>query len=177
MFTPALLEALVLGLLVAVVVLLAGLTVVALRLRRLRREQRRAFEGVEVDVLAALARHTKRLDGLDDEVDRIAAYGTEVREHLKGAFSCIGIVRYDAYEDTGGELSFSLAILDEHHDGLVLTSINGRTGGRTYLKSVADGDSESNLSDEERTAIALAKDGRNESRVVEPGARRWRQSR
>jgi hypothetical protein len=176
-FTPALLEVLVLALVLAVVVLLAGFAVVFLRLRRLRLEQRRAFEGVEVDVLAALARHTKRLDGLDAEVARVATHSIEVRDRLSGAFSRFGIVRYDAFEDTGGELSFSLAIMDEHHDGLVLSSINGRTGGRTYLKSVTGGQSESNLSDEERTAIGLAKDGRNESRVVEPDARRWRQPR
>jgi len=174
MLQSQVLEGLVIGLLVAVV-LLGGLVVVLwLRLSRLAADQRRAFDGVEIDVLAALARHTRRLDGLDGEVADARARTEVLREGLGHALSRIGVVRYDAFEDVGGELSFSLALLDEHEDGLVLSSINGRSDGRTYLKVVTDGRSASKLSDEERAAITAASHGRREERVTDPGARRWR---
>jgi hypothetical protein len=174
--TPVL-EGLVIGLIVIVVLLAAVLVVLMLRLRRLDADQRRAFDGVEVDVLAALARHTRRLDGLDVEVADARTHSGSVREDLSRSLSRIGVIRYDAFEDVGGELSFSLALLDEHADGLVMSSINGRSDGRTYLKVVAGGQSLSVLSDEERAAIAAASQGRREERIADAGTRRWRQPR
>jgi hypothetical protein len=174
--TPVL-EGLVIGLIVIVVLLAAVLVVLMLRLRRLDADQRRAFDGVEVDVLAALARHTRRLDGLDVEVADARTHSGSVREDLGRSLSRIGVIRYDAFEDVGGELSFSLALLDEHEDGLVMSSINGRSDGRTYLKVVAGGQSRSVLSDEERAAIEAASQGRREERIADAGTRRWRQPR
>ena len=63
---------------------------------------------------------------------------------------------YDAFADMGGRLSFSAALLDDAGDGLVLTSINGRTETRTYAKGVKSGVSEHTLSPEEEQAIAFA---------------------
>jgi hypothetical protein len=177
MLQTEVLEGLVVGLVAVVVLLAVLLVVVMLRLRRLGADQRRAFEGVEVDVLAALARHTRRLDGLDVEVADVREHSGSVRVDLGRALSRIGVIRYDAFEDVGGELSFSLALLDEHDDGLVMSSINGRSDGRTYLKTVAGGESRSVLSDEERAAIDAASKGLREERVADAGTRRWRQPR
>jgi hypothetical protein len=177
MLATQVLEGLVIGLIVTVLALAAALVILMLRLRRLDADQRRAFDGVEVDVLAALARHTRRLDGLDAEVADVRSHSASVRDDLTHALSRIGVIRYDAFEDVGGELSFSLALLDEHADGLVISSINGRSDGRTYLKVVAAGQSRSVLSDEERAAITAASEGRREERVADAGTRRWRQSR
>ena len=68
----------------------------------------------------------------------------------------VGLVRYDAFEDVGGRLSFSCALLDEHGTGVVLTSINGRQDTRVYAKPVAGGTSTYNLSLEEEEAIRQA---------------------
>ena len=68
----------------------------------------------------------------------------------------VGMVRYDAFEDVGGRLSFSCALLDEHGAGVVLTSINGRQDTRVYAKPVAGGTSTYNLSLEEEEAIRQA---------------------
>src|SRR3990170_1320005 len=69
------------------------------------------------------------------------------------------VVRYDAFEDMGGQLSFSAALLDDYGDGIVITSINGRTETRTYAKPVRGMKSQHNLSDEERAAIETAGGG------------------
>lgn len=68
----------------------------------------------------------------------------------------LGVVRYDAFEDMGGRLSFSVAILDDHGSGLVISSINARAEARVYAKAVRGGVSEHNLSAEEQQAIADA---------------------
>ncbi|MDA2983900.1 MAG: DUF4446 family protein, partial [Actinomycetota bacterium] len=73
------------------------------------------------------------------------------------------------------ELSFSAALLDEHADGVVLTSITGRSGGRTYLKPVASGGGALPLSEEEVAAVASAREQARGDRIVEQGKRRWRQ--
>jgi hypothetical protein len=68
----------------------------------------------------------------------------------------VGLVRYDAFEDMGGHLSFSAALLDAAGNGVVITSINGRQDTRCYAKSVRGGASEHNLSAEEEEAIRQA---------------------
>jgi len=161
--------------LVAVVALTMVVVVLASRLRRLAESQRRAFEGGEVDVIATLARHRLRLDGLVTELEASRSHTRAVESKASRSISRIGVVRYDAFEDVGGELSFSAALLDEHADGVVLTSITGRTGGRTYLKSITAGEGSSLLSEEESAAVDAARDRQRGEQVVDQGKRRWRQ--
>ena len=68
----------------------------------------------------------------------------------------VAVVRYDAFEDVGGRLSFSCALLDDHANGVVVTSINGRQDTRVYAKPVTGGKSGYNLSIEEEEAIRQA---------------------
>jgi len=71
----------------------------------------------------------------------------------------VAVVRYDALEEMAGQLSFSVALLNSHGDGVVLTSINGRTETRTYAKVVADGKGVHQLSPEEQQAVRAAQLG------------------
>jgi Protein of unknown function (DUF4446) len=86
-----------------------------------------------------------------------------------GALRRVAVVRYDAFGDMGGRLSFSAALLDDAGDGLVLTSINGRTETRTYAKGISAGRGEQMLSPEEKEAISAAMQG---TRVGSLGSRR-----
>jgi hypothetical protein len=78
------------------------------------------------------------------------------RADLSDALRHVAVVRYDAFGDQGGRLSFSAALLDDAGDGLVLTSINARTETRTYAKGVKGGESDHELSPEEQQAIDYA---------------------
>jgi hypothetical protein len=78
---------------------------------------------------------------------------------IEGAVRRVGLVRYDAFEDVGGRLSFSCALLDDHGSGVVMTSINGRADTRVYAKPVTEGQSQYNLSLEEEEAIGQALTG------------------
>ena len=74
-----------------------------------------------------------------------------------GALRHHAVVRYDAFADMGGRLSFSVALYDDHGDGVVISSINGRSETRTYAKTLVARKSEHTLSPEEKDAIAAAR--------------------
>lgn len=170
---PSTIAVVVLAALVAVLVV--AIVVLALRLRRLSADQRRALDGVEVDVIATLARVRRRLDELDAAVAANRTHSETVAEDVSRTLGRIGVVRYDAYADIGGAQSFSAALLDEHGDGIVLTSITGRSDGRTYLKSVASWEGSQPLSEEESTAVAAARAETRSEQLAEAGKRSWRQ--
>ena len=88
--------------------------------------------------------------GLRQEVAALAAESRRTFRHLS-------VVRYDAFGDMGGHLSWSLALLDDAGDGVVMTSIHGRSDAQTYAKSVSSWASDAQLSPEEQEAIASAK--------------------
>ncbi|WP_433164242.1 DUF4446 family protein [Kribbella sp. CA-247076] len=75
------------------------------------------------------------------------------RGELRETLQHLAVVRYDAFGDTGGKLSWSLALLDDKGDGVVLTSINSRADARTYAKEIKAFASEAKLSPEEEEAI------------------------
>ncbi|MFC5730425.1 DUF4446 family protein [Nocardioides vastitatis] len=80
-----------------------------------------------------------------------------LRAEAVGALRHLAVVRYDAFEEMGGRLSWSLALLDDAGDGVVLTSIRGRNEARTYAKSVSGWASDQELSPEESEAVAHAR--------------------
>jgi hypothetical protein len=88
--------------------------------------------------------------GLRQEVAALAAEAGDALRHL-------AVVRYDAFGDMGGHLSWSLALLDDGGNGVVLTSIHGRSEARTYAKSVSGWKSDQQLSPEEEEAVAAAR--------------------
>ncbi len=92
------------------------------------------------------------------------AYSEQLEETLSHAVQKVGLIRFDSQADEGGNLSFSLAILDDHLTGIVITSLYGRTSNRVYSKRINQGNSESNLSDEERDAMFQAISSRSEQK-------------
>jgi hypothetical protein len=124
----------------ALLVALAALAL-ALQARRTTRARSGATDADDLPVDALGLRH------------EVAALRAEAETALKH----LAVVRYDAFGDTGGQLSWSLALLDDHGDGTVLTSIHGRTEGRTYAKSIAAWTCEQPLSPEEEDAVRRAR--------------------
>jgi len=87
---------------------------------------------------------------LRQEVAALKAENAQALRH-------VAVIRYDAFTDTGGQLSWSLALLDDSGSGVLLTSIQGRNESRTYAKNVAGWTSETQLSPEEEDAITHAR--------------------
>lgn len=163
---------------VAAVALIAFIVAVflAFRLRRMNRQYKVVRgDGAERDLVATMSAWGEQLDGYGQRLDSL---GTDLKREIASrrlSVQRFQVVRYDAFEEMGGRLSFSAALLDDHGDGLVITSINGRTESRTYSKPIRNLASEHNLSEEERDAIskAMAGTGRgptDRKRVAPQGA-------
>lgn len=97
------------------------------------------------------------------KVDRVEKQNAEINNYIKNmdkdietCIQKIGIVRYNAFKDTGSNLSFALALLDENNDGVVLNGIYSRDMSNIYAKPVQNGKSEYTTSDEENEAIIKA---------------------
>jgi hypothetical protein len=108
------------------------------------------------DAVAEGVEETRRLRG---ELAAARADLDAARGDLADALRHVSVVRYDAFGDMGGRLSFTAALLDDAGDGLVITSIHGRSEARTYAKGIKSGRSEQSLSPEEEQAIELAMHG------------------
>ncbi|MGY2700980.1 hypothetical protein ACVW2K_000564 [Nocardioides sp. HB32] len=125
--------------LVALVIAVVALLLVAVTLRRTAPRKGDGVEAVPEDV-----------HGLRQEVAALRAEAKDALRHL-------AVVRYDAFGDMGGHLSWSVALLDDGGNGVVLTSIHGRSDARSYAKSVGGWTCEQQLSPEELEAIEHAR--------------------
>jgi len=121
---------------------------------RLLRLTRGSEDGNLEDVLDS---HLDTVARVLDDVDELAARSAMLEARGQRAFSRIGLVRFNPFEDTGGNQSFALALLDGREDGIVLSSLHTRAVTRIYAKAVSGGRSDGALSDEESQAVELAR--------------------
>ena len=125
-------------------------------LRRVRRGQLVLLGGGKSDLVEFAVSLQSRIDDLHTAVDEIAAGLARVDRRVDDTVSKTAIVRYDAYEGTGGHQSASVALLDSSRSGIVLTAIQGRDYARIYVKELDDGRAAVSLSPEEQEAVERA---------------------
>ena len=130
--------------------------VLARRVRGLRRSQSLVVGGSTRDVVDFAVSLQGRIDDLHRAVDEVAAGLTRVDRRVDGAVTNTAVVRFDAYEDTGGQQSASFAFLDATRTGTVVTTIQGRDYARVYVKELDRGRSAMALSPEEQEAVERA---------------------
>jgi hypothetical protein len=145
---------------VAVVIAVGAVAVAAWALSKVtavRRSQDVLLGGnAKTDVVEFAVSLQARIDDLHRAVDEVAAALARVDRRVDGALSRSALIRYDAYEDTGGHQSASMAILDSARSGIVLTAIQGRDYARVYVKQLDRGRTPIALSPEEQQAVERA---------------------
>lgn len=97
------------------------------------------------------------VDALPEDVVGLRQEVAALRAEAKGALRHLGLVRYDAFADVGGRLSWSLALADDGGNGVVLTAIHGRSEARSYAKSISGWSCSQPLSPEEEEAVRSAR--------------------
>lgn len=112
--------------------------------------------GAKGDLVEFTVSLQTRMDDLHRAVDEVAAALARVDRRVDGAVSRTSVVRYDAYEDTGGHQSASVAFLDAARSGIVLSAIQGREYARIYVKQLDRGRASIALSPEEQEAVERA---------------------
>jgi hypothetical protein len=147
---------------VAVVALLSVLFL-ALRLRRVRADQRLILGDGRQDLVAHAAALQSQFEALSeyvqDAADRLDDRMQTAEHRLDDTMAYRALVRYDAYGEMSGRQSTSIALLDANRSGLILSSIHHRDQARLYAKQVRNGRAELELSPEENEAIRLALEG------------------
>jgi hypothetical protein len=130
--------------------------VLHLRLRRVRAAQLRLLGSGGGDLVDFAVSLQGRVDGVHRAVDDVAAALGRVERRVDSTVSRLAVVRYDAYENTGGHQSASVALLDASRSGVVLSAIQGRDYARIYVKELDEGRAAVSLSPEEQEAVDRA---------------------
>ncbi len=98
----------------------------------------------------------KSLDEVEKLVKKNEADINEIRKQVRKNFQKVGIVRYDAFQEMGGNLSFVVTMLDEENSGWILNAMHGREGCYTYIKEIVRGQSYIELGEEEKESLERA---------------------
>jgi hypothetical protein len=139
-------------------VLLIGLLLVARSGRRTGKRLDRLTRGVDGNSLeSVLDAHLDQVFAISKTVDDLVGRTETLERDGRHAFRQVGLVRFNPFEETGGNQSFALAMLDAEGDGWVLSSLHARAGTRIYAKALTGGRSDAALSEEETTAIRQAR--------------------
>jgi hypothetical protein len=126
------------------------------KVKRVRDAQRSLLGSGRRDLVDFAVSLQARVDDLHRAVDEVAAGLARVDRRVDGTVTNTSIVRYDAYEDTGGHQSASVAMLDSARTGIVVTAIQGRDYARIYMKELERGRASVALSPEEQEAVDRA---------------------
>ena len=127
-----------------------------LRIRRVRAAQHTLLGTGGSDLVDFAVSLQGRIDGVNRTIDDVAAALARVERRVDATVSRLAVVRYDAYENTGGHQSASVALLDASRSGVVLSAIQGRDYARIYVKELDEGRAAISLSPEEQEAVERA---------------------
>lgn len=153
----------IIGLMAAFLVVLILYLIEQFRVGRITEKYNALVKDVEGINLEELILETlKEIEGVKADTEKIEKKCSELDSRLKYAIQKVGIIRYNAFADMGSELSFSLALLDDNKNGIVITSIFGREYTTSYGKPIVKGQSKYPLSVEEMQAIDRAVHGEDQ---------------
>lgn len=145
------------GMIVVILILLVLIIVQFSKLNKLQKKYAKFMKGKEAKSLE------QEIEGLYDDNDYIKKEAEKNRKNIKDiqkkmeyCYQKLGIVKYDAFSQMGGQLSFCLALLNEKDDGFILNSVQSSEGCYTYTKEVKKGECAITLGEEEKKALDQA---------------------
>lgn len=147
----------IIGLAGAVIILLIMIIINMVQTSKLKKKYKKFMSGKNAKSLEDTL--IKRLDQVDHLMEANSANEKSINQifkDMKFTFQKIGLVKYDAFNEMGGKLSFSLALLNQANDGFVLNAVHSREGCYTYIKEIVDGNSIIVLAEEEQEALKMA---------------------
>jgi hypothetical protein len=148
----------IIGLAVLTVILLILYIVNIVQMSKLKKKYRIFMSGKSARNLEKTL--IERLDQIDNLLEANAENERNIKRlfsNMKFTFQKVGLVKYDAFNEMGGKLSFSLALLNETDDGFVMNAVHSREGCYTYVKEIIAGNSIIVLSPEEKEALDIAR--------------------
>ncbi|EDS76948.1 DUF4446 family protein [Clostridium massiliodielmoense] len=153
----------ILALIFVVVILLIIMLALLKSMSRLEKRQRKLTRGINNKNLEEIiTSYLDKIDEVKEESSEVRNQQQELSERLSKCVQRVGIVRYKAFEDIGSDLSFSIALLDNNNDGVVITGIYGRNDSTVYAKPIDKGISRYDLSQEEQEVLIKASENIDE---------------
>lgn len=150
-----------------IVLLMIGVIAMIVKLSKINKKYKKFMEkiGNGKNIEEDLETYMYRVEKVEKQNSEIYEYIKNMDEDMKKCIQKVGIVRYNAFKDTGSDLSFALALLDENNNGVVLNGIYSREMSNIYAKPVENGRSNYTISEEEQQAIQKAVSENNVIRV------------
>lgn len=148
----------IIGLLILCIALLIFNIVTKHKLTVLSRKYDRFLSGKNAESLEdAIVERFDHISKLIEVSKRQQKEIEDLQENMKKTYQKTGIVKYDAFNEMGGKLSFALALLDKNNTGFLINAMHSREGCYTYIKEIINGESYIQLGDEESQALEMAK--------------------
>lgn len=150
---------------VLIILILASLLIIVLgwlvflqyKLSQFSKKQKELFAGKRArDLEDVLNEVIRKIQISEKEIEQIKKICNNLNSMATKSIQKVGILRFNPFPDTGGDLSFAVALLDSQDSGVVISSLHGRGGTRIYSKPIILGESKYNLSAEEKQAIEMA---------------------
>jgi hypothetical protein len=140
------------------IAILGWLIFLTIKYTEIVKKSRILFSGkISANLGKTIEDYMRGVKEVEDHCFALDAEAKAIRKMAEDGLHKVGFIRYNPFGDVGGNQSFSLCLLDEKESGFVISSIHSREGTRVYSKQVIKGDSEYNLSEEEKKAILIAK--------------------
>ena len=118
------------------------------RFLQLQKQYGQFLQGADAKHIEALIKnYSKKVDDSQRLLDEMAQFSANMHKQLQFAIGKQALIRFNPFGDTGGDQSFVLALLDNHNNGVIISSVHARTGTRVYAKEITNGLSKYNLSD------------------------------
>lgn len=128
-----------------------------LKIKRLMTRYESFMNGKDAENLAdAIEENFKQMNEIQKDYEETKSDIDETLQELKSTFHKIGIVKYDAFKEMGGNLSFTLCLLDDVNTGFILNTMHGRDSSYTYIKEIIKGEAYATLGEEEKEALEKA---------------------
>ena len=146
------------GLAALTIILLINIIVLGLKFRKMNKVYNKFMTGASGENLESqVLSRFEDIDNLKIEVNKLNVELSKVKDNLLLTYQKIGVVKYDAFKEMGGKLSFVMALLDKNNNGILLNSVHSsREGCYTYLKEIIKGESFLELSEDEKKALNQA---------------------
>ncbi len=138
-------------------VLLIWIIILSLKIRTQRAHNQKASKALKQGKYPELVeKNTRALENVTGKVDDLYSLNGKLNKKIEESYRNIGLVRFNAFSETGGDLSYSLALLDDKGSGIIITSLHGREDSHTFVKNVFESKGTPELSEEEEQAVIKA---------------------
>ena len=146
------------GMLALILILLILIIVTLCKLKKLRRKLDRYMRGKDAESLEeTILSCIEKAEKVDQMNHILREDIIGLRKNQKITFQKMGMVKYNAFREMSGDLSFALALLDQENNGFLINSVYGNEGCNSYIKKIKNGESEIHLSEDEQKALDKAK--------------------